>query len=60
MPLEEGSSKEIIFRNIQAELRAGKPPKQAVAIAYSQARRSMRKGRKSRRPTMNNSDEKSS
>jgi hypothetical protein len=38
MPLEEGSSKETISRNIATEVKAGKPVKQAAAIAYSKAR----------------------
>jgi hypothetical protein len=38
MPLEKGSSQETISRNIATEVRAGKPVKQAAAIAYSTAR----------------------
>ncbi|WP_321913572.1 NUDIX domain-containing protein [Paraburkholderia sp. J11-2] len=37
MPLEEGSSREAISANIATEIRAGKDPKQAAAIAYSVA-----------------------
>jgi hypothetical protein len=37
MPLVKGRSKRVIAQNIRAEIRAGKPPKQAVAIAYSVA-----------------------
>lgn len=40
MPLEPGSSKEAISHNIAAEIEAGKPKKQAVAIAYSEAGKS--------------------
>lgn len=40
MPLEKGSSKKVISRNIRTEIRAGKPQKQAIAIAYSKAGRS--------------------
>lgn len=38
MPLETGSSKEVISKNIATEIRSGKDPKQAAAIAYSKAR----------------------
>ena len=38
MPLEPGSSREVISRNIATEREAGKPEKQAVAIAFSKAR----------------------
>lgn len=40
MPLEKGKSKEVISKNIKAEVNAGKPQKQAVAIALSEARKS--------------------
>jgi hypothetical protein len=36
MPLILGKSKEAFGHNIGAEIKAGKPQKQAVAIAYSQ------------------------
>lgn len=35
MPLEEGKSPEAFEHNVKAEIEAGKPQKQAVAIAYS-------------------------
>ena len=40
MPLESGSSKETISRNIATEVNAGKPQKQAIAIAFSKAGKS--------------------
>ena len=38
MPLESGSSREAVSRNIKTEMAAGKPQKQAVAIALNKAR----------------------
>ena len=40
MPLKKGSSKKVLQQNIKTEIRAGKKPAQAEAIAYSEARRS--------------------
>lgn len=37
MPLKAGKSKQVISANIATEVAAGKPQKQAVAIAYSKA-----------------------
>lgn len=45
MPLLKGRSKAVVRRNIATEIRAGKPPRQAAAIAYRLAGKS-RKGRK--------------
>lgn len=44
MPLKKGSSRATVSKNIKAEMDAGKPQKQAVAIALETARRS--KGKK--------------
>ena len=38
MPLESGTSKSAFSNNVKTEMKAGKPQKQAVAIAYSKAR----------------------
>jgi hypothetical protein len=39
MPLETGKSKSAFSHNVKAEVSAGKPVRQAVAIAYAQKRR---------------------
>lgn len=39
MPLSKGKSKQAFNKNIATEVRAGKPVKQAIAIAYSQKRK---------------------
>lgn len=43
MPLNKGKSKAAFQQNIKTEIKAGKPPKQAVAIAYS-VKRKKKKG----------------
>lgn len=40
MPLSKGADKKVVSKNIKTEIAAGKPQKQAVAIALSEARKS--------------------
>lgn len=43
MPLNKSKSKKSFVSNIKEEIKAGKPQKQAVAIAYSVKRRAAKK-----------------
>lgn len=43
MPLVKSASKDAFRKNIKAEMKSGKPQKQAVAIAYATKRKAMPK-----------------
>ena len=46
MPLVKSKSADAFRKNVKAEIARGKPPKQAVAIAYSTQRQAAKKGKK--------------
>ena len=46
MPLKKSTSKKAFSKNVSTEMKAGKPQKQAVAIAYSVKREAAKKSAK--------------
>jgi hypothetical protein len=46
MPLTKGYSKGSVSKNIKTEMKAGKPPRQAVAVALNTARTAAKKAGK--------------
>ena len=46
MPLIKSTSKQAFKKNVAAEIKAGKPVKQSVAIAYSEKREAAKKDKK--------------
>lgn len=51
MPLKKSTSKGAFAKNVKTEIAAGKPVKQAVAIAYSVKRAAAKKTSKSKGKT---------
>jgi len=46
MPLKKSVSPKAFKQNVATEVKAGRPVKQAVAIAYSEKREAQKKGKK--------------
>jgi hypothetical protein len=51
MPLQKSTSKKAFAKNVKTEIASGKPPKQAVAIAYATKRAAAKKTTKSKGKT---------
>ena len=49
MPIKKGYSKKTVSQNIKTEMKAGKPQKQAIAIALETAREAKAKASKAKR-----------
>jgi hypothetical protein len=49
MPLKPGKSKKAFSDNVKTEIKAGKPQKQAVAIAYSEQRHTSKAPKKGKK-----------
>lgn len=52
MPLNQGTGRDAISQNIKTEIDAGRDPKQAAAIAYSEARKNGAKIPVQKRPAV--------
>ena len=46
MPLKKSASPKAFKENVKSEIKAGRPVKQDVAIAYSEKREAQKKGKK--------------
>ena len=46
MPLEKGKSKKAFHENVKTEVRAGRPLKQSLAIAYTEKKAASKKAKK--------------
>ena len=44
MPLKQSATEKAFVQNIKTEIKSGKPPKQAAAIAYSVQKEAAKKG----------------